>query len=82
VSRDWDNAAALHLVFALAALAEGLAGLREAQDRLAQAWAARHVAGQLRQYRPPAGTAHASAPGAQAVRAPVSEPIERHGRQR
>jgi hypothetical protein len=55
VSRDQDTTAALHLIFTLAAMAESLADLREAQHRLHQARAARHAAGQLRAYRPPAG---------------------------
>jgi hypothetical protein len=65
VSRDRDTLAALHLVFTSAALAESLADLREAQERLHQARAARRAAGQLRQYQPPAGTAGARVPGAQ-----------------
>jgi hypothetical protein len=58
---DRDTLAALHLVFTLAALAESLADLRDAQDRLHQARAARHAAGQLRDYRPPAVPADARA---------------------
>jgi hypothetical protein len=53
VSRDQDTTAALHLIYTLTALAESLADLREAQDRLHQARAARYAAGQLRDYRPP-----------------------------
>lgn len=47
--------AALHLVPVFAALAETLADLRQTQHRLHKARAARHAAGQLRQYRPPPG---------------------------
>jgi hypothetical protein len=57
VSRDRDTLAALHLIYTLAALAESLADLRQAQERLHQARAARHAAGQLRQYQAPAGRA-------------------------
>ena len=80
VSRDRDTTAALHLVFTLAALAESLADLRHAQDRLSQARAARRSARQLHQYRPPAGTARA--PDVQAARAPMPDPSERRGRRR
>jgi hypothetical protein len=83
-SRDRDTVAALHLVFTLAALAESLADLREAQDRLHQAQAARHAAGQLRQYQPPVATADARTPGARVARPsmPDSQSTERRGRQR
>ena len=84
VSRDRDALAALHLVYTLAALAESLADLREAQDRLSQARAARDAARQLRQYQRPAGTAGARPPGARAARPPVpdSPSTDRRGRQR
>jgi hypothetical protein len=84
VSRDRDTLAALHLVYTLAALAESLADLREAQARLSQARAARHAAGQLRQYQRPAGTAGARTPGTRAARTPVPDPpsSDRRGRQR
>ena len=84
VSRDRDTLAALHLIYTLAALAESLADLREAQERLHQARAARHAAGQLRRYQRPAGTAGARLPGARAARTPVPDPpsTERRGRQR
>ncbi|MGN9911128.1 relaxase/mobilization nuclease domain-containing protein [Phytohabitans sp. LJ34] len=52
VSRDQDTTAALHLIYTLAALAESLADLRQAQDRLDQARDARRAAEQLRTYRP------------------------------
>jgi hypothetical protein len=84
VSRDRDTAAALHLVFTLAGLAESLADLRQAQERLHQARAARHAAGQLCQYWLPAGTAGVRPPGARAARAQIPEPrsTDRRGRQR
>jgi hypothetical protein len=84
LSRDRDTLAALHLVLTLAALAESLADLRGAQDRLHQARAARHAAGQLRQYQPPAGPAGARTPGARAARPPMPDPpsTDRHGRHR
>lgn len=63
LSRDRDTLAALHLVFALAALAESLADLREAQDRLHQAKAARHAVNQLRVWSPPAETPAVAAGG-------------------
>jgi hypothetical protein len=62
LSRGEDTMAALYLVYTLAALAESLADLREAQDRLHQARDARAAAGQLRAYTPPAGAAPARAP--------------------
>lgn len=45
---DRDTAAALVLIYHLAALAEHVADLREAQQRYHQARDARHAAGQLR----------------------------------
>ncbi|WP_431726934.1 relaxase/mobilization nuclease domain-containing protein [Verrucosispora sp. TAA-831] len=84
VSRDRDTVAALHLVFTVAALAESLADLRKAQDRLHQARAARHAAGHLPLYHPPAGTADARTPDARAARPPTPDPpsLDRRGRQR
>jgi hypothetical protein len=84
VSRDRDTLAALHLIYTLAALAESLADLREAQARLSQARAARHAAGQLRRYQPPAGTAGTRTPGMRAARPPVpdSPSTDRRGQQR
>jgi hypothetical protein len=70
LSRDRDTVAALHLVLTLAALAESLADLAEAQHRLHKARAARHAAGQLRDYQPPAGTT-----GAGTAHAPAARPI-------
>jgi len=83
VSRDRDTLAALHLVYMLAALAESLADLREAQARLSQARAARHAAGQLREFQRPAGTEGARPPGAP-TRAPMPDApaTDRRGRQR
>ncbi len=69
LSLDRDTMAALHLIYTLAALAETLADLREAQDRLHQAQAAHHAAGQLRAYHPPAGTT-----GTGTVRTPMARP--------
>ena len=80
VSRDRNTTASLHLVFTLAALAESLADLRDAQDRLSPAQAARRSARRLRRYRPPAGTARA--PDVRAARAAMPDPIGRRGRQR
>jgi hypothetical protein len=55
-SRDRDTTAALHLVYTLAAFAESLADLREAQHRLWQARAARQAAGRLHGWSvPPTG---------------------------
>jgi hypothetical protein len=51
ITRDEDTAAAMQLVYMLAAFAENLADLREAQHRLHQAQAARDVVGQLRAYQ-------------------------------
>jgi hypothetical protein len=84
VSRDLDTLAALHLVFTLAALAESLADLRDAQDRLHQAWAARHAAEHLRAYQPPTAAAGARTPAARAARPPVPDPLspDRRGRAR
>jgi hypothetical protein len=79
LSRDRDTVAALHLVLTLAALAESLADLREAQQRLHQARAARHAAGQLRDYRPPAGTPGAGTADAPAARPIVPDPARRTG---
>jgi hypothetical protein len=63
LSRDEDTMAALHLVYTLAALAESLADLREAQHRYHQAQDARTAARQLRTFTPPpAGLAPARAP--------------------
>jgi hypothetical protein len=57
LTRDEDTMAALRLVYALAALAESLADLREAQRRLHQVRAARDAAARLRAWIPPvAGT--------------------------
>jgi hypothetical protein len=83
VSRDRDTIAALNLIQVLAAFAESLADLREAQDRLAQARAARHAAGQLRTWTPPVGTPASPAIAATAGRyAPVSTLAERRSRNR
>jgi hypothetical protein len=84
LSRDRDTLAALHLVYMLAALAESLADLREAQDRLHQARAARHAAGQLRAYHPPIGTAGTGTAGTPVARPPVPDPPspDRRGRSR
>jgi hypothetical protein len=83
-SRDQDTTAALHLIYTLAALAETLADLRQAQDRLHQARAARQAAGQLRDYLPPAGPTGPHMTGARGVRPPVPDPLsaDRRGRQR
>ncbi len=75
VSRDRDTVAALRLVFNLAALAESLADLRDAQDHLHQARAARHAAEHLRAYQPPTASAGARSPGARAARPPVPDPL-------
>jgi hypothetical protein len=84
VSRDQDTTAALHLIFTVAALAESLADLREAQDRLHQARAARHAAGQLRHYWPPAAPAAPHTTGTRPAWQPITEPLstDRRGRQR
>ena len=83
VSRDQDTTAALHLIFTMAALAESLAELREAQDRLHQARAARHAAGQpshLRATRRTGRTVY----GGRGIRPPVPDSMsaDRRGRQR
>jgi hypothetical protein len=76
VSRDRDTLAALHLIYTLAGFAESLADLREAQDRLHQARAARHAAGQFRAYHhPPAGTTGTSTASTRSVRPPVPDPM-------
>jgi hypothetical protein len=84
LSRDRDTAAALHLIYNLTGLAESLADLREAQDRLHQARAARHAAGQLRLYRPPAGPSPRPNRIQAGVRppAPVPRSADRRSRQR
>jgi len=81
LSRDRDTVAALHLVFTLAAFAESLADLREAQDRLHQAQAARHAAGHLRDFRPPTGAATARTPDARSAQpiTPGQPAAERRG---
>lgn len=53
ISGDRDTAAALHLIYTFAALAENLADLREAQQRLHQARDARAAAAQLRIFTAP-----------------------------
>jgi hypothetical protein len=53
ISQDRGTTDLLHLVYTLAALAENLADLRESQQRLHQARAARTAAQQLRTYIPP-----------------------------
>lgn len=53
VSHDQDRKAALHLIYAVAALADTLGDLRDAQQRLHQTQAARAAATQLRAYNPP-----------------------------
>ncbi|MDQ7905979.1 relaxase [Phytohabitans sp. ZYX-F-186] len=83
LSRDRDTVAALHLVLTLAALAESLADLREAQHRLAQARAARHAAGQLRAWTSPPTGAGPLSPATAGVRPPGPDPLTgRRGRQR
>jgi MobA/VirD2-like, nuclease domain len=57
ISGDEDAAAALRLLYTLAALAEHLADLRETQERIHQAQAARTAAAVLRTYLPPKGDA-------------------------
>lgn len=84
LSRDQDTVAALHLTYVLAALAETLADLREAQHRLHQARAAQHAARQLRDFQPPAGAggpATADVPGARPI-APDPRSTDRRGRHR
>jgi hypothetical protein len=51
--RDSDTATVLHLIHALAGLADALADLRDAQRRQHQAQAAQAAASHLRSYRPP-----------------------------
>jgi MobA/VirD2-like, nuclease domain len=64
ISHDRDTMAALHLLYTLAALAENLADLRDAQHRLHQARAARTAAAYLRAAAPPPAAPTASpAPG-------------------
>ncbi len=85
LSRDEDTMAALHLVYTLAALAESLADLREAQDRLHQSRDARDAARQLRAYTPPAGAAPVRAPAGLSRYQPArtGPPFtDRRGRQR
>jgi hypothetical protein len=82
VSRDRDSLAALHLIFTLAALAEGLADLRDAHGRLDQARAARNAAGQLHQYETRAATGPRPTPRGWPGRAPMGDPVERRGHQR
>ncbi|MFC0532825.1 relaxase/mobilization nuclease domain-containing protein [Phytohabitans kaempferiae] len=54
VSEDTDTTAALHLILNIAAIAEYLADIREAQQRLHQSQAARAAASLLSRYAPPA----------------------------
>lgn len=83
LSRDRDTLAALHLIYTLAALAESLADLREAQDRVHQARAARHAAAQLRAYHLPTGPPGPPTGGPAPVRPPVPGPHrDRPGRYR
>lgn len=53
LARDDDTRVVLHLIYALAALAEHLADLRETGQRRHQAQAARAAAGYLRTWSPP-----------------------------
>ncbi len=62
ISGDDDTAAALRLLYTLAALAEHLADLRETQQRLHQAQAARAAAAKLRTFTPPPPAPADSAP--------------------
>lgn len=78
VSRE--SLSALHLIFTLAALAERLAELRDAQGRLDQAQAARNAVQQLHKYEAPTGPR--SEPRVWPARAPISDAVERRGRQR
>jgi len=67
------------------ALAESLADLREAQDRLHQARDARSAAQQLRAYTPPAGSTPARVPAGPSRHQPArtGPPFtDRRGRQR
>jgi len=73
LSRDQDTTAALHLIYTLAALAESLADLREAQHRLHQVQAARTAAEGLRAWTPPAGSSGVPLARAGAVRDPHRE---------
>jgi hypothetical protein len=64
-SRDQeDTITALHLIYALTALAEALADLSEARHRRHAGAAARRAAEQLRAWTPPAGTSGSHAPSA------------------
>ncbi|GAA4736007.1 relaxase/mobilization nuclease domain-containing protein [Phytohabitans rumicis] len=65
LSRDQDTIAALQFLHAVAAFAETLADLREAQEQLHQAQAARHAIGRLRAYQLPAGPLDARPPSHQ-----------------
>jgi len=60
ISNDRDAAAMLHLLYALAGLAENLADLREAQHRLHQVRTARFAAARLRAYVVPSPAADAT----------------------
>jgi hypothetical protein len=81
LSRDSDTMAALHLIYILAALAESLADLREAQQRWHQAQAARDAARQIRGYRLPAGPPRPSRT-AWAARPPEAQPTPANQRSR
>lgn len=74
LTSDDDTAAALHLLLTMAMFADNLADLREAQQRLHQARAARHAAEHLRTIAgdtaPRAGVHHATT-------APAAEPLAR-----
>jgi hypothetical protein len=72
LSKDEDSTTALQLLYTLAALAEHLADLREAQQRLYQAQAARRVAAVLRSYNPPGAS-----PGPVPAQRPVPSVSER-----
>jgi hypothetical protein len=66
IREDTDTTAVLHLILNIAAIAEHLADIREAQQRLHQAQAARNAARLLSQYGPP-GSGGLSTPRANHV---------------
>lgn len=80
LSRDRDTVAALRLVYTLAALAEHLADLREVQDRLHQARAARRAAERLRAYRPPIGSHEGRTTNSVPVRSSAVDQMAAHQR--
>jgi hypothetical protein len=80
ISNDRDTAAALHLIYTLAALADNLADLRDAQRRLHQARVTRDAAARLRAYVTPPQV-RSTGPGLPATSSsPRTAPVTHHQR--